>query len=879
MNESDEENVHYISDQDSNDEKPQIESIIKEKSKLFKNESYAIKILLSDHHRDLRSTFFTNIRRIHNSVYQAIKREIRNCLNPYRRHIDKDTNIPKEAQELYESLKQYYKDKNFNNTFFINYFKDLEDLNKNKSKSKFINLIPKDEKETLNDLQRKVTIIKNLKHYLNTNIRDRIQINFDQKKGMFNEDDFTMMYKYLVITEKKFSEISEDELDKYISNKKDSYKFRRPLNDFNAFNYLPILCKGYCQKEAKLFCNVFERVIQKHGLNCKKCKELYENLDIIKSQIRSLYNKTCIFSHNINEIMFHPLVFYSFSNSPFYKKQLGNNKINNINNIIYVNEPSQKYKNMKNMDIRMIYNPADNGMKEIFNKLKSYSSKIGLFGNNCYLPENKTNKCSIDLFKPNTENFSTHIMLCPFYHSELEKRRNFKIKENEICKEVIKDGKWKTDEENINCKNSDSCTKFHTRNEVFFDERNYRKLYPCNDKQYCKKGKLCPKKHAIDMKIDEIYLPLDSKKELERELKKLIEKNKKIQNKLQNLSKIQCKSCLNFIDGEKGTNLYIFRKCNHAICSKCFEFYNSCPLCGLSNEEDEIIYIELDYENKNKNENKKENKNEDDKEDENEDDNLENNEKYEDEEKFIEDNNEENSKDDEIKDLEESDYNNDTQKEEDILLKACNEVKYNSEDNNEDNEDITMATKNEKQKNKRIGINYNDKNNENSYNDSSYSSNYNNSRDMNRSGKGKIRGRGQNRGHYNNRGNFNNYNNNYSREIRKGYKRGSKRGSNYENNQSNNSDFNNNTQLDEYQKKESYENSMVVEFQKRERGKKRGRGVQRGRGIIRGRGTIRGRYNDRNDCMEEESNSSNEDNYVKNKSKKVSFKESNEESD
>ena len=31
-----EENIHYISDQDSNDDKPQIESIINEKAKIFK---------------------------------------------------------------------------------------------------------------------------------------------------------------------------------------------------------------------------------------------------------------------------------------------------------------------------------------------------------------------------------------------------------------------------------------------------------------------------------------------------------------------------------------------------------------------------------------------------------------------------------------------------------------------------------------------------------------------------------------------------------------------------------------------------------------------------------------------------------------------------
>ena len=176
-----EENIHYISDQDSNDEKPQIESIIKEKSKIFRNESYVIKILLSDHHRDMRSKFFSNVRTVHDSIYQAIKREIRNCLNPYRIFIGKDTNTSKEVQELYQLLKLYYKEKNFNNTFFINYFKDLENAHK-KINTKFINMLPTNEIETLNDLQRKVTIIRALRHYINTTIRDRIQINFEQKK-------------------------------------------------------------------------------------------------------------------------------------------------------------------------------------------------------------------------------------------------------------------------------------------------------------------------------------------------------------------------------------------------------------------------------------------------------------------------------------------------------------------------------------------------------------------------------------------------------------------------------------------------------------------------------------------------------------------------
>ena len=390
--------------------------------------------------------------------------------------------------------------------------------------------------------------------------------------------------------------MDEEKLMKYISNKKGSYKLRRPLNDFNVYNYIPILCKGYCQREAEIFIEFFERVFHSHGPKCKKCKELYEHLDEISSQIRSLYAKTCIFSHNINEIMFHPLVFYSFSNTPFYINQLELPIIDEIKDIVSSNTPTRKYKNIKkNLEIRMIYNPADNGMKEIFRKLKEYSLKKNLFGDGCYLPQFKTEPCPIDIIKPNTKDFSTHMKKCPYYHCQLEKRRNRQINQNEICKEVIENKLWKTDEEKIKCKKFNSCDKYHTRNEVFYDERNYRKLYPCTN-NYCDKGALCPRKHPIDIKIDEIYLTWNEKEKLERDLKKLIEKNKKIQNREKKLSKIQCRSCLNYIDGEDGRNLYYFKICTHIICSKCYDFFKLCPLCGIRNnnynDEDEKIYIQ-----------------------------------------------------------------------------------------------------------------------------------------------------------------------------------------------------------------------------------------------------------------------------------------------
>jgi hypothetical protein len=613
-------------------------------------------------------------------------------------------------------------------------------------------MLPSDEVEVLNDLQRKVTTIRALRHYVSTTIRDRIQINYDKKKGInMDDNDFTMMYEYLVIDPKEYSTMDYSTLSKYISNERGSFKLRRPLNDFNAYNYLPILCKGYCQKEAKQFIQYFEREIHSHGAECKNCKELYENLNVINEQIKSLYTKTCIFSHNINEIMFHPLFFFSYKNTPFYIKQLARPQIKEIQNIVKKNVPSKKYQKIKkNFDIRKIYIPSDNGMKEIFNKLKEYALKIDLFGNCCYLQEFKTKPCPIELIKPNDKEYDTHKIKCIYYHCPLEKRRNIRIKQNEICKKVIEDGKWKTDD--INCENHDECDKFHTRNELFYDKRNFRRLYPCSTiSGYCKKGSLCPRKHPIDIKIEEIYLPLEKKSMLERDLKKLINKNTFIQQKQKKLAKIQCKSCLNYINGDYGRNLYFFKNCLHSICSNCYDVFKSCPLCGFNknnfSDEDNLVFINLDYENENLSKMSESSYYDEENED---------NEEEEEEE------NEEGEESKSDKDLKDPD---DDGNEVDIhssmeFGKYLNQITYDKdEDEGEDEDDdddedkkedkdnientMTKENKSQKSKNNKNSINYGnyEDNEENSsyYNSSSYSYN---SRGRMRGGRGNIRIRG-----------------------------------------------------------------------------------------------------------------------------------------
>ena len=603
MSESEEENCEETSEEEISN----TESIIREKSKVFINEKDAVRILLSDHFRKFTTAFFSNVTNTHNSVYQGIKQEIRNCLNPYRIWLKNKKNKldnEKELKDLYEALKQHYKEKNFNNVFFINYFTDLFEAQKKQSKSKFVKFLPKNEIETLNDIHRKVMIIKRLKNYLNTTIKDRIQINFEQSKDFFDNNEFIMMFQYLVINKDQFSKLNEKGLIENLITKK-SQRFRRPLND-NNYNYLPIFCKGHCKKEAQLFIQNFEKELILNHNNCKDCLKIRNNFENIKSQIKSLYLKTCIFSHNIEEINFHPLFFLSFENNSFYKSEFQKSEHNKKNtDLIITNNIPKVYLGKREYQLRKIYNENEEDIQEIFHLLKNFSNKINLFGNSCFMPEIKTKICPLDLFKPNKEDLIHHMKKCPYYHNELEKRRTIKIVENKICPSVKDENNWKTDISSIKCKDGDNCKYFHTRNELFYDQRNYRKLYTCNkeyfkfldSKYFCIKGDICPRKHPIDIKIEEIYLPSEQKNELRRELNRLKEKEKKFISKYECMKKVECNYCLNYIDGN-GRNFVFFRNCHHIICTKCYDLSKSCPLCGFKKDEDMVI-IHLDIENNN----------------------------------------------------------------------------------------------------------------------------------------------------------------------------------------------------------------------------------------------------------------------------------------
>ena len=212
-----------------------------------------------------------------------------------------------------------------------------------------------------------------------------------------------------------------------LSNSKSSYKLRRPIDNFNFYTYIPILCKGYCLKEADIFLKEFKRAIKNHldKEECSRCEEILNNYNKVEEQMKCLYVKTCIFAHNINEIIFHPLMFLTFNN--YYPKELQKKTEfpKEIQEILEMPVLPDEFLNRKK-SIRQIFKESQKEMKQIFNSLKEYAKKRNLYGNKCFLPKYKTQPC-LELKENFNIDISNHMSKCPNYHNILEKRRNKKI--------------------------------------------------------------------------------------------------------------------------------------------------------------------------------------------------------------------------------------------------------------------------------------------------------------------------------------------------------------------------------------------------------------------------------------------------------------------
>ena len=540
------------------------------------------------------------IRRI--TPYQRIKNEIK-----YDPYVEEHENIIRDREKLFtrlcEKLAGYYKTNKINENFFTNYFNKLN----NQLKSHAINfhgILPQSIEEILNDIQQKVEIILSLRFYLKSNVIGRASTYFEQIPFENNDDNF-IIFNYKVINEEQFKNSSFEVLEKL--NGRNGKKLRRPIGiAFNSYNYLPIPCRGQCMKMAQeTFKNICEYIqsdhtkyyqndiyidteleYQKNTSLCQDCKQYLDENNLLKTNIKEkleekikiMYYRTCIFCHNINEYIFHPLVYHISKNKIYsnYPIEL----IKDDDTVIY--EPKYLNQNYKiAYNIRKLYHENDRNIELIIKYLNVYNSTNNILDRIMFLPDIKTRFCILTNFFYEEKNLMNHdYTKCKHFHNNnLEKRRNIIIKKNEICPEriITKGNKtlWKLNNE-LNKNHTNDCDFFHTRNEVFFDRRNYRKLYICPNK-FCDLGELCPYKHPIDIKINEIYLPEKYREELRRKQKLLIDFNNKIMNEVKNIPKcIICKNTL----GKK----FIVCENEKSFCWGCQNYCNQrCQHCGSKN--------------------------------------------------------------------------------------------------------------------------------------------------------------------------------------------------------------------------------------------------------------------------------------------------------
>ena len=556
------------------------------------------------------------LRFFNNDYEEYIKEELVKRIKPYQRiknkiepnpYVEEHENIIRDREKLFshlcEQLARYYKTNQINENFFTNYFNKLT----NQLKSHAINfhgILPQSIEEILNDIQQKVEIIKSLRFYLKTNVIGRASTYFEQFPFDSNDDSF-IIFDYKVINEENLKN-SSFELLEYL-NGRNGKKLRRPIGiAFNSYNYLPIPCQGQCMEKAK---KTFENICsyiqsdhtkyyqndkyigtefeyQKNTSLCEECKKYLNEDDVLiddikkklEEEIKIMYYRTCIFCHNINEYIFHPLVYHISKNKIYSNYPI--KLIKDVHTVIYDPKYSNKNYNIS-YDIRKLYHENDRNIELIIKYLNIYNSRNNILDRIMFLPDIKTKICLLSYFFFLEKNILPHdYSKCKFYHNtNLEKRRNTIIKRNEICPErIIKKGNtilWKLNNE-LNQNHKNDCDFFHTRNEVFFDRRNYRKLYIC-PKDFCDLGELCPYKHPIDIRINEIYLPEKYREELRKKQKLLIDFNNKIMNEVKNIPKcIICKKKL----GIK----FIVCECENSYCWECQNYCNqACQICNSKN--------------------------------------------------------------------------------------------------------------------------------------------------------------------------------------------------------------------------------------------------------------------------------------------------------
>ena len=401
--------------------------------------------------------------------------------------------------------------------------------------------------EIMNLIHKEISIKITLKEYSNKNKSAYLTPAdpFEIVDKIYSNPEHVKMMKYYKI----YSEEDKAKLPPYITKMLSSEFYyesekekRRKVVKYSdgSFNYIPVLCDDeYCDDEK------------------------------------------CPFSHNENELNYHPL---------FYKTK-------------YLSGGKKGYfeKNANNFfdDFRIIYNYKN---ENIINLLKLLDEKkiAKYYFKDYYKKEMKSFK--LETFKtmecPSVKSgikCPKDAHLCYYYHNLAEKRRPPTLYRytNVMCpdQKYKENGKIKS-----NCKNGDFCNKCHSRYEYYYHKLFFGKAITC----------MRPKKNGkcIFEETCYGYHPYKEKDYKKTREEKIQEKKDELTDKYTEefnllnelISKYKCHQCNKYY---KKFKYYIMVKCGHIICEKCFkEIKNdSCPKCQKEfgkNEEDKN-YILMDF--------------------------------------------------------------------------------------------------------------------------------------------------------------------------------------------------------------------------------------------------------------------------------------------
>lgn len=404
------------------------------------------------------------------------------------------------------------------------------------------------------------------------------------------------------------------------------FQLRRNLTKFNQrFSYIPLDCNGFCNKinnfvKKSFFSHLFSneefmtfKANISHSKNKNLIKEKFKQFtleDFMEFEI--LIYKNCLFSHNQNEINYHMLkyktryckqnkcnflncekvhrdvcledelvILYQKSSKDFQiLEKFFADKINekynsrlkfindlNLNNLEdhFDNENSRNLKNENQYNNSKDNNLSDETILSFSNTRNKNTNIMKMYEQ---LEKIKTEQCQL-------KNLCLNKKECFKYHNLLERRRDCKdfiIQNNLPCDKTFIDGKWIDPKK---CPNGDSCEFFHTKNELFYDKRNFRKLYECyieKEKGECPYFEICPYKHNIDINLNEIFLPKEQIEILEKNFSIYYAQKHKyeiLKLELENSQEIKNSKC--FMCKQYIIDNIVFLKCMHVYCLNCLE--------------------------------------------------------------------------------------------------------------------------------------------------------------------------------------------------------------------------------------------------------------------------------------------------------------------